>query len=132
MATKFSVLFFYHRIFFEPRFKHISILIGVMVLVWFLLYTFLQFFSCTPLAYHWDKTIHGHCIDRKMISYYGYFPLDILTNILILILPIPYLWKLQMERAKKVAVIGIFVLGSLYVPSHLAPYSHRTWLTVYF
>lgn len=42
-----------------------------------------------------------------------HLPLDILNNIAILILPIPDLWNLQMQRWKKFAITLIFVLGSL-------------------
>lgn len=114
LAIKLSVLFFYHRIFPTQRFRNISIVIGVVSIAWFIAYVFIVFFICVPLEYWWDKTIpNGHCINLKATSYYGTSPPDILTNIAILILPLPYLWKLQMRRAKKVAITFIFLLGSL-------------------
>lgn len=38
---------------------------------------------------------------------------ELLTNIAMLILPIPWLWKLYLPRSKKFALFGIFMLGSL-------------------
>ena len=114
-AAKLSVLFFYRRIFPSNRFRTISIIIGIVTLAWFVLFIFLQFFTCVPLAYYWDKSIPGgHCIDDHIIAYYGTSPGDIATNIAILILPIPYLWNLQMHWQRRLAVIAIFFLGSLY------------------
>lgn len=114
MAIKISVLFFYHRIFPAKRFRNISIVIGLVSIAWFIAYVFIVFFICVPLEYWWNKEIPGgRCIDLKGTSYYGTSPPDILTNIAILILPLPYLWKLQMQQAKKVAITFIFVLGSL-------------------
>lgn len=113
-AIKLSILFFYHRIFPTRVFRNVSIAIGVAVIAWFVLYVFLIFFACIPLEYFWDKTLPGgHCVNIDDTSYYGTSPPDIVTNIAILILPVPYLWKLQMHRAKKVAIMAIFVLGSL-------------------
>ena len=114
-AAKLSVLFFYHRIFPSYRFLIISYIIGIVTLAWFITFIFLQFFSCVPLNYYWDKTIPGgHCIDEHIIAYYGTSPGDIVTNVAILILPIPYLWSLQMELPRRLALIAIFLLGSLY------------------
>lgn len=102
-AMKLSILFFYHRIFSIRRFTIASSIIGIVVLAWFISYMAFQFFGCRPLAYQWDKTIPGgHCIDFRHEAYYGTSPPDIATNIAILVLPIPYLWKLQMAAAKKV------------------------------
>ena len=114
-AAKLSVLFFYHRIFPSKRFRNISIVIGLVTLAWFIVFIFLQFFTCVPLDYYWDKSIPGgHCINTHIIAYYGTSPGDIATNIAILILPIPYLWNLQMQWQRRLGLIAIFLLGSLY------------------
>lgn len=114
LAIKLSVLYFYHRVFPTHRFRLFSTIIGVVCIIWFIAFIFLQFFTCVPLAFYWNKAIpNGHCINSNYVAYFGTSPLDILTNIAILVLPIPYLWNLQMERARKIAIIGIFVLGSL-------------------
>lgn len=40
---------------------------------------------------------------------------DVLSVLALLVLPIPYLWKLQMQRANKIAITVIFVLERLYL-----------------
>lgn len=108
------MLVFYQRIFLERKFRIISIIIGLVVIAWFIAYLFILFFTCIPLAYWWDKTIPGgHCINESDTGYFGTSPPDILTNIAILVLPVPYLWQLQMPRWKKLALTFIFLLGSL-------------------
>ena len=115
-ALKLSVLFFYVRIFPQRQFRIICILVGIVCIAWFIAYILLFFFTCIPFAYYWDKSIPGgHCMNENHIGYYGTTPPDILTNIVLLVLPIPYLWKLQMRKAKKIAITAIFVLGTLYV-----------------
>ena len=49
----------------------------------------------------------GHAISYSVTS------VELLTNIAMLILPIPWLWKLYLPRSKKFALFGIFMLGSL-------------------
>ena len=95
------------------KFKILEIVIGIVVVIWFIAFILLQFLTCIPLNYTWNKAVPGHCINANYVSYFGTSPLDILTNIAILILPIPYLWHLQMQTLKKVAITGIFILGSL-------------------
>ncbi|KAL8869306.1 MAG: hypothetical protein Q9174_004369, partial [Haloplaca sp. 1 TL-2023] len=112
VALKCSVLLFYHRIFPIRKFTVWNIAIGGVVAVWFIESILVQFFLCRPLAFNWDKTIQdGTCLDTIKTSYATSVP-DIVTNVAILILPIPWLWNLQMQKRRKVAIICIFLLGS--------------------
>ncbi|KAL8689678.1 MAG: hypothetical protein Q9218_004708 [Villophora microphyllina] len=112
-ALKFSVLFFYHRIFPVRTFTLWNIAIGVVVIAWFIAFIVSQMLTCRPIAYWWDKSIPGgHCINANHVAYYITSPPDILTNIAILALPIPWLWNLQMQLRRKVAITFIFLLGS--------------------
>ena len=53
--------------------------------------------------------------------------LNLMTDILVVCLPLPLLWNLQMRRGMKLQVIGIFSVGSLWVAQHLlVPVSGRT------
>lgn len=40
-------------------------------------------------------------------------PLNVLSGILILLMPIPAVWKLHAPRGQKLAVTGVFLLGGL-------------------
>lgn len=110
------MLFFYRRVFPFKGFRICSILVGAVSVAWFIAYVFIEFFSCRPFQYWFDKTIKGgYCIDLKMTSYAITTPPDIATNLALLALPLFWLWHLRMEIHKKLAVIGIFILGSLYI-----------------
>ncbi|KAL9585567.1 MAG: hypothetical protein Q9203_004194 [Teloschistes exilis] len=85
-ALKFSVLFFYHRIFPIRAFTLWNIAIGVIVIAWFIAFIVSQFLTCRPIAFYWDKSIPGgHCINSNHVAYYITSPPDILTNVAILI-----------------------------------------------
>ena len=99
---------FYHRIFPIRRFTIAATLIGLVVVAWFIAFILLEFFQCIPFNFFWDKSVPGgHCINANHEAYYGTSPPDILTNICILLLPIPYLWNLQMQRAKKIVSVPV-------------------------
>ena len=51
---------------------------------------------------------------------YGFTGVNIVTDVVVLLLPVPSLSKLQMSMSKKLNIIGIFILGGLWVLS-IAP-----------
>ena len=74
---------------------------------------FTVIFQCTPVNYLWGKTIPGgHCFDSGILVIVG-GALNAVTDVLMLILPIPVLWKLQMSTRKKWTVSAIFLMGGL-------------------
>lgn len=66
--------------------------------------------QCRPMNAYWDKSIDGHCIDSTsfIIVNQGF---NVITDFVILILPIPIIWGLQRAWQDKVALNGIFALG---------------------
>ncbi|KAL8671650.1 MAG: hypothetical protein Q9168_003856 [Polycauliona sp. 1 TL-2023] len=69
-------------------------------------------FACTPVSFIWDRTIQdGHCINLIGLARFTCIT-GVLTDILILTLPMPIVWNMHMKRSKKVAVSGVFLLGS--------------------
>ncbi|CAK3920277.1 hypothetical protein AC579_6149 [Lecanosticta acicola] len=69
-------------------------------------------FACTPLVRVWDVTVtEGHCINRGKI-YLATAGLNATTDIVILILPMPMIYKLQVKRIQKLGLLFIFSIGS--------------------
>ncbi|KAL2036678.1 hypothetical protein N7G274_010549 [Stereocaulon virgatum] len=111
-TTKLSLLFFYHRIFPVRKFTTILIITGIVMIGWCIALICSVIFGCKPVNYFWNKTIQGgHCINENVLSY-GITAANIATDVIVLVLPIPWLWNLQMRTAKKLALSGIFLLGS--------------------
>ena len=113
--SKVAILSLYSRLF--PGFIHwfqwsVRIMITFMFvhgLVFFLLVTF----QCLPIASIWDKTIDGKCLPINIVIGFSGAGLSIAEDIIILLLPIPELWKLQMSTRKKVGLILLLSVGSL-------------------
>ncbi|KAL2850513.1 hypothetical protein BJX68DRAFT_237027 [Aspergillus pseudodeflectus] len=116
--AKLSILLFYLRIFETRSFKMLSYIVGSLVLCHGTGVFFAAIFQCWPIQYTWDKNIvGGSCFNQQ--AFYRYVSLPkILTDFVILIMPMPLVWKLQTRLTHKLALTGVFLLGGLYVPSN--------------
>jgi hypothetical protein len=112
-SAKISLLLFYVRIFTVRRFQIFAYAVGSLVLVHGIAVLFAIIFQCKPVPYAWDKTIpDGKCFVQHVL-YRFMSPPNVLTGILILVMPMPFVWKLHMPRAQKMALTGVFLLGGL-------------------
>jgi hypothetical protein len=73
-------------------------------------------FACKPVAASWDPLLLATavCINRGGI-YIAQAVIGIVTDVLLLALPIPTVLKLQMPNKQKFGLVGIFAIGSMYV-----------------
>lgn len=53
-----------------------------------------------------------HCIQAE-ISWSGYAIADVITDLALLLFPVPLVWKLQLTLSNKVSVLLVFLLGSV-------------------
>lgn len=93
---------------------------GVIALwtAWTTAATCLCIFECIPIHKAWDPLVPGHCIDLIELSLAtGY--MNIVTDVMVLLLPVPLVWQLQLATRLKFAVIGVFFTGALQVPLSL-------------
>ena len=66
---------------------------------------------CRPISYRWDFSIRGgSCGDRKSLDLY-IASFNLILDAILVVLPMPMLWGLQMATHRKVALSGIFGLG---------------------
>lgn len=86
--------------------------LGVVVLLHGLSTILSAFLMCRPFASQWDSTIEGHC-GNMILSYWFTGVINVVTDVSILILPIPHIYKLQLELYKRLALIAIFSVGVL-------------------
>ncbi len=75
-------------------------------------------FECTPLAHLWDKTIAGHCFNAVAFYRLASLP-NIITDVLMLCLPMPMIWQLKLSTARKISLTFVFLTGSMSVPPYL-------------
>ncbi|KAL1910008.1 hypothetical protein Sste5344_004197 [Sporothrix stenoceras] len=77
-------------------------------------------FQCTPIAFNWDRTIKGgHCVDQRLLFVLT-SAFNILTDIIVLGLPLYILVDLKIRRRTKFGLIFIFLLGILVTITSIA------------
>ncbi|PNY24503.1 Uncharacterized protein TCAP_05561 [Tolypocladium capitatum] len=126
--TKLSLLLMYYRIFHFPYFKKMMWVVGAFVWAWVICITFLFIFICVPVQKLWYPQLPGHCI-HQVGTWISNAAATILTDLVILLMPIPEIWKLKSRKAEKVGLtlafgLGFFVVfASAYRTSVLFTYS---------
>ncbi|KAL8973918.1 MAG: hypothetical protein Q9197_001829, partial [Variospora fuerteventurae] len=129
-TTKFSILLFYRRVFMNQttslRFRIAWYVIMVWTLLWGISTFFAAAFQCSPPSYYWSKytrKTQGSCINLTMLLIVT-ASTNIVTDVALLILPMPVLWHLNIQRSQKFALSGIFLLGGFVCIASItrAPY----------
>ena len=112
-AIKVSFLCFYRRIFPQRWFKYALLATGVTVGANTLAYDLVAIFQCIPIKASWDTSIHRTCVDLAT-EYFVAGITNVLTDITIIVLPLPLIWRLQVPVHKRWLIYGTFMLGSWY------------------
>lgn len=71
---------------------------------------FASIFTCVPVYKYWDKTVPGHC-NNEALQYLITSGLTVLTDVLVLIIPIKIVIGLQVARKLKIILICLLCSG---------------------
>ncbi|KAL8957986.1 MAG: hypothetical protein Q9193_004867, partial [Seirophora villosa] len=113
VLTKLSILLLYIRIFPVRNLRIACAVVGALVALLGAGIFAVGFAQCRPFRYIWDKSVPGgHCVAVERV-FYGTAVSSLLLNTVVVALPMPVLWGLQMKRRHKVALILVFSLGGL-------------------
>lgn len=77
--------------------------------------TFVNIFACSPREAFWNPLIKdSRCINNEIRILFtrGY---NVISDIIILILPLRAVWKLWIPTRKKIEIVFLFAIGLLYV-----------------
>ncbi|KAI3396244.1 hypothetical protein diail_12388 [Diaporthe ilicicola] len=114
-CVKISILMFYLRVFSTKAYGRFRIWVYVGIaytLIWGVVTWSVNLTTCTPIAFFYDRTIKGGVCRNQVISGTIAAVLSLVGDIYVLALPLPALWQLKINTRKKIAVVGIFLLGS--------------------
>ena len=74
-----------------------------------------SFLLCNPTAKFWDPSLPGTC--GSLVNYLLALSIcNLVIDLIIILLPIPMIWWLQMSRRRKIELTITFTLGLVYVP----------------
>ncbi|KAG5288856.1 Pth11-like integral membrane protein [Histoplasma capsulatum G186AR] len=109
---KFSILLFYRRIFGMNWSMWVCFFLSGG---YYIACTITLIIACQPISYYWTQVQDaksGSCRFQPHIFYLGNAAANVATDVLILLVPIPLVWKLQMPTSKKILVSSLFLLGT--------------------
>ncbi|KAJ8114955.1 hypothetical protein OPT61_g3276 [Boeremia exigua] len=107
--TKISILLQYYRVFPTRKFR-VSCWCAFALVVCYTIWTvFGSIFACVPVHAFWTKE-PAHCIDQ-FAMWFTNAAINITTDFIIIILPMPVIRRLQLGKRQKSALIGIFAVG---------------------
>ena len=118
VAIKISILQLYRSIFPGRGFVIMTGVVGAGVIAWGIAVILVSIFQCNPVRGAWDLTVPATCITLPKFYLANAVP-NIAMDVIILALPIPNVWTLQMSIRQKYVVSGLFLLGGLYVPNNV-------------
>ncbi|KAL2681293.1 hypothetical protein Neosp_008904 [[Neocosmospora] mangrovei] len=112
--TKATILLLMARVFAIER----RVSKGIKIFIWCLLLgyipiEFLRIFTCFPIRTYWDPSVrNAHCLNQRKI-FFSSLSLSIVTDLIILIVPIPLTWKLRMPLRKKIKIVLLLGAGGV-------------------
>ncbi|KAF3003828.1 hypothetical protein G7054_g5470 [Neopestalotiopsis clavispora] len=71
-------------------------------------------FGCTPFSAHWGSAEEQakYCINTEALFVWGSFP-NIVTDVIMLTLPMPIVWKLHTSKMLRLALVTTFLFGNI-------------------
>lgn len=115
LFPKLAILCLYFRLFNSRTMHYIIYATGLLLIGTFTFGIVLSFANCRPFASFWDRTLEGHCsIDVMAVFRYYSIP-NIVSDVILLILPLPALRKLSVGLLTKIGLYLTFLAMTLYV-----------------
>ncbi|KAK3358071.1 hypothetical protein B0T25DRAFT_176443 [Lasiosphaeria hispida] len=113
--TKCSILLLYIRLFGNVRWiKWVCWFLVISVGMYCVASVVATVFQCDPVPRAFNKLIPGVCINNATF-WYANAGFNIATDVIILLIPMPLVWQLQIPRIQKAALIVVFALGGFVV-----------------
>ncbi|MCJ1350343.1 MAG: hypothetical protein MMC33_000324 [Icmadophila ericetorum] len=111
-AVKISILHLYITIFPKPVFQKFVYATMGLVGGFCLVVVISGLTICRPFEYFYNKSIEGSCGNQTTLVLASCI-INLLVDVIIICLPMPLLWGLQMGRHKKIGLCVIFGLGTI-------------------
>ncbi|KAI1312045.1 hypothetical protein F5Y03DRAFT_341183 [Xylaria venustula] len=114
--TKSSILLLYLRIFHGIKwFRRTCLVVLTLVALYCIAVILVTVFQCIPVAAAFDKTITDKICINNGHFWFANVGFSIASDIIILIIPMPLVYALQIPRVQKGALIFVFTLGAFVV-----------------
>ncbi|TVY85526.1 Satratoxin biosynthesis SC1 cluster protein [Lachnellula suecica] len=109
--TKTSIIFQYLRVFYDTPIRIACWAVLTIVSFYSISAVSTSIFTCRPVAAFWDKSIEGDCFKTGGFLYFFHPSFNILTDLVLITLPLPMLSTLSLPRKQKIGLMLVFTLG---------------------
>ncbi|CCC07814.1 hypothetical protein SMACR_01380 [Sordaria macrospora] len=110
-AIKLTFLLQYYRVLGTRQMRKVVVYALVFVAMWSISQLLIVIFTCTPIEKFWlADSVPGKCMPNLPFWYINAAG-NIVTDVLIFIIPLPALGSLNLRKNQKLALIGVFCLG---------------------
>ncbi|MCJ1359146.1 MAG: hypothetical protein MMC33_009146 [Icmadophila ericetorum] len=113
--SKFAILLLYRQLFPNKNIRVVVHILIAVLITYSVTCIIVACVQCRPFAANWDPTLPGAvCIDKEALFIWASMP-NIVTDLVILVLPIRVIWNLHTTQRLKIGLIVTFTFGSLWV-----------------
>ena len=85
-----------------------------LVIMWIISFLLANILECVPVTISLVEPLGSKCVNVALLTWV-LGTSGVITDFIIMVIPWPLVWRLQMPTRQKFAVIGMFLLGALYV-----------------
>ncbi|TKA79218.1 hypothetical protein B0A55_03966 [Friedmanniomyces simplex] len=109
--NKTSILLLYKRTFgVVKRFRQAVYFMLCLTASYLIICILTSLLGCRPISYFWNKDQPGLCFNETQFFRWNGVA-NLLLDVVVLLLPMPMIWRLQLTIKQKLALSGIFLLG---------------------
>ncbi|KAL2810034.1 hypothetical protein BJX63DRAFT_423398 [Aspergillus granulosus] len=110
--VKTSLMVLYYRLFGTKRSFRIAIFItGAIVWGWGFSIVLESFLLCKPIEFNYNPFLPGGTCGNRNAAFVVAGVLNMVTDFMVMSLPVPYIWKLQLPLGRKLGLVATFSLG---------------------
>lgn len=113
---KLSIAMNFQRVFFTRNFRFAAYVAMGCTVAWMIQTILVGLLICQPIQLNWDPRARGTC-GSQTAAFTSVGVVDIITDAVLLLLPVKPLSSLRIKPAQKIALAVIFSGGFMCVPS---------------
>lgn len=109
--SKLSVLLTYAALIPTSSMLKWARILGALTVMWSIANIIAVLLICRPLARNWDFTLPGTCGSQPAF-YFAMGLINLITDAMIIVLPMPYLYNLRLTWREKLAAMALLSIGT--------------------
>ncbi|KAL3478514.1 hypothetical protein BJX99DRAFT_269193 [Aspergillus californicus] len=109
-----SLMVLYYRLFGTKKSIRIAIYTtAVIVWAWGFSIVLESFLLCKPIEFNYNPFLPGGTCGNRNAAFVAAGILNMITDFMVMLLPVPYIWRLQLPLGRKIGLLVTFCLGLL-------------------